>query len=338
MRSFLNYLFCLIITLVIGPAWAMARTHQLPEPPPAELWYVTLEIDLDSLLEQKKTNNYFPAKFSFKDAEGEMVSWDIKVRSRGRFRRMKCEFPPLMLKFPKKKMKAAGFGKHNDVKLVTHCAENKQARENLFREFLAYQLYAQLTPVRLDTRLLQITYRDTGSGSEMVTYGIFIEDVDALADRFDTKKCEDCYGLTADQFDKSYLQIHDLFQYMISNSDFSVQTIRNLKILAPKKKEGKYLIAPYDFDFSGLVNANYARPNVDYQQRNVRQRIYLGTNWPAEEWANTLSHFKEKQTDLLAVIENFELLSRKGRRDIRKFLQAFYDELESGYVPFNQHF
>lgn len=321
--------------------WADDPSHPYPLPAtvsPTDLWYVTLEMDIAALKEQKRSNNYFPATFSFKDEAGQRVNWEVKVRCRGRFRRMTCEFPPLKLKFPKKEMQEAGFGKHNDIKLVTHCTEDKQAWENLFREYLVYQLYAQLSPVRLETRLLRITYRDSSTGEEMVTYGIFIEDVDALADRHGAKECDDCFSLPADQFDQQHLQTHALFQYMIGNTDWSVEKLRNLKILAPKTEGSHYLVAPYDFDFSGLVNADYARPNVDYQQKNIRERIYLGNNWSADNWAPVIANFQEKKPAMMQFIEEFKFLSRKAKRDIRKFLDSFYAELEEGYVPFNQHF
>jgi hypothetical protein len=343
MKSLITHTFLLLIVILLTPG---AGTAERPPHDPElfndevsdDLWYITLEMDLDTLFSLKRTNDYLPAKFSFKDESGQLITWDIKVRSRGRFRRMKCEFPPLMLKFPKKKMKEAGFGKHNDVKLVTHCTDDKQAWENLFREYLAYQLYAQLTPVRLETRLLRITYRDTGSGEEMVTYGIFIEDVDALAERMQAKKCDDCYGLRADQFDRNYLQIHDLFQYMIGNTDWSLEKVRNLKILVPQNEGAKNLVAPYDFDFSALVDAEYAQPNVDFQQTDIRQRIYLGGNWTAQEWESTIALFREKRPVLSTMVDEFKYLKRKARRDILKFIDDFYTQLDEGYVPRNQHF
>ena len=344
-----TYLSTLLFTL-LWPAFSFSPVAELEpssdepagvfiqEDPANVIWYVTLELDLNALFEQKKTNNYFPAKFSFKDPNGEMVHWDIKIRCRGRFRRMECEFPPLKIKFPKKEMKAAGYGKHNDVKLVTHCAEDKTATENLFREYLTYKMYAKLTDVRFRTQLIQVTYKDTGTGEETVTYGVFIEDIKALAARTDAKECKECYGLTPIEFESSNLQIHDLFQYMIGNTDWRITTAKNLKILNPKDENAKRLIAPYDFDFSGLVNANYARPNPDYQQVKIRDRIYLGGNWPAEEWTTTIQHYQDKKVELLETIQSFELLNNKARKDMAKYVNSFYKELDKGYIPVNMHF
>ncbi|GJM34804.1 MAG: hypothetical protein DHS20C18_38050 [Saprospiraceae bacterium] len=305
-----------------------------PDPEPStELWYVVIELDLNTLLQNKKTNTYFPARLSFKTPNGEVVKWDIKVRVRGRFRRMTCEFPPLKVKMPKKKVKELGFGKNNTVKLVTHCEENKKAKEYLFREYLIYQLYGQLTDVKFETQLLQITYRDTGSGDEMITYGVFIEDVKSLADRLNAKECKECFGLTHAEFDRSNLQIHDLFQYMIGNADWSIIMNRNLKILTPKEEAAPKMVVPYDFDFSGLVNAAYAIPNADFKQKNVRERFYLGANWPEAEWSETIAHFKKKREELYDTIEQFEFINKKAKKDIKKYLDSFYKELDKGFVP-----
>lgn len=304
-----------------------------PDLPETELWYVTLEMDLQSLYEQKKTDTYHKARFSFKDDDGELVHWDIKVRARGRFRRMRCGFPPLKLKFPKQKMQAAGFGRHNDVKLVTHCGDDKQALEYLYREYLAYRLYAELTEISLRTQMIQITYRDSETGEEMTTYGMFIEDVDALAERLNVKECKPCYGFGPEDFEASNLRIHDLFQYMISNIDWSIMMHRNMKIFDPVEEVGQKLIVPYDFDFSGLVNADYALLDPKYDQTSLRERIYIGPERSAAEWAETIQLFQDKREALMDIVDGMDLLTRKARRDIRQFLNEFYKLLDSGRVP-----
>mgnify|MGYP005666383939 CR=1 FL=1 len=301
--------------------------------PGTDLWYVVIELDLNTLMQNKKTNTYFPAKLSFKGPDGNQIEWDIKVRVRGRFRRMNCEFPPLMVDLPKKKVEAMGYGQNNTVKLVTHCDQNKKATEYLFREYLVYQLYRQLTDIHFETRLLRVTYRDSKSEDELVTYGVFIEDVEALASRLNAKECKDCFGLTQADFDRSNLQIHDLFQYMVGNTDWSVLMCRNLKILTPKDKTAPKLVVPYDFDFSGLVNAGYAIPNPDFKLSDVRERIYIGADWSEAEWAETIAHFKQKRQELYDVIDRFELMNKKAKKNIKKYLDRFYRKLDKGFVP-----
>ncbi|MCB0633416.1 MAG: hypothetical protein KDD15_26955, partial [Lewinella sp.] len=181
MKKLINHLtlFILVSLTVSTGIWAMPAKNTDDAPSTLfeymdqpEILKVTLEMDIENLLDNKKTNDFFPATFSFQNSKGQLSNWDIEVRARGRFRRMSCEFPPLKLKFPKKEMKAEGFGKHNDVKLVTHCADNKEAEENLFREYLTYKMYAELTNVSFRVQLIDITYVDTQTGAETNTYGI----------------------------------------------------------------------------------------------------------------------------------------------------------------------
>lgn len=345
MKKLMNHLTLLILLslTVTTSTWAMptgtpdeAPTTLFEHMDEPEILKVTLQLDIENLLENKKTNDFFPATFSFVNSKGQLSNWDIEVRARGRFRRMSCEFPPLKLKFPKKEMKAEGFGKHNDVKLVTHCADNKEAEENLFREYLAYKMYAELTDVSFRVQLIDITYVDSKTGEKTTTYGILIEDADELADRVNAKECDDCFGLTAENFDRSNMQIHDLFQYMIGNTDWSVSMARNMKVLTPKNEGEKYMVAPYDFDFSGLVNAKYAKPNPDIQQKNIRDRYFLGGTWTAAEWQTTIDLFQSKEQKMMSLVDNFGLISNKAKKDLKKYLTSFYTQLDGGFVPANE--
>lgn len=344
----MKHLISTLFLLLILATSAVSNTYDLPydtgvdEPSTLfeqmrtnQLLQVTMEMDLQTLIDNKKTNEFLPAKFSFLNHKGQMADWDIEVRVRGRFRRRTCEFPPLKLKFPKKEMKAEGFGKHNDFKLVTHCMEDKQGEETLLREYLAYQLYAKLTNVSFRTQLINITYRDSQTGAETSSYGILIEDSDELAERFNTKECDECFGLTADDFDRSNLQIHDLFQYMIGNTDWSLRMARNMKVLVPENEENPKMVAPYDFDFAGLVQAPYALLNPDLQQKDIRDRFYLGANWTAAEWVGTIELFKTKRPELMHTIDQFEFLNKKAKKDLKKYLESFYADLDEGFVPRN---
>lgn len=348
MKSFINTLiFTLVLTAVtFSSAFAAPYYNNSGDDAPSTLFehmqidqmlQVTLEMDIETLIDNKKTNEFYPAKFSFRNNQGKMTDWDIEVRVRGRFRRMTCEFPPLKLKFPKKEMKAEGFGKHNDLKLVTHCMDDKDAVETLFREYLTYQMYNKLTDVSFRTQLINITYRDSQTGAETSTYGILIEDADELAERMNTKECEDCYGMTKPDFNRSNVQTHDLFQYMIGNTDWSLKMARNMKVLKPESGEGEKLIAPYDFDFSGLVNAGYAKPNVDLQQKDVRDRYFIGIDWSEAEWNTTIRHFQNKKSELMVTIDQFELINKKAKKDMKKYLEEFYTQLDEGFIPQNYH-
>ena len=71
-----------------------------------------------------------------------------------------------------------------------------------------------------------------------------------------------------------------VFQYFIGNTDYSLQgRIRGRECCHNAKVfdvGGELLSVPYDFDYSGLVNADYAGANPIVNQTNVWQRSYLG--------------------------------------------------------------
>ncbi|MEM6378293.1 MAG: hypothetical protein AAF705_08775, partial [Bacteroidota bacterium] len=142
--------------------------------------------------------------------------------------------------------------------------------------------------------------------------------------------CDDCYSRPKEDFVQACLSTATLFQYMIGNADYSVPLSRNIKILK-SEKDSTYRVAPYDFDFSGLVNASYAIPNADYNHTTIRNRVFLGL-CTDEELENTIKHFLSKQEEIMAYVENFDLLGKSARNDVKRYLLKFFKEIEKGEI------
>ena len=122
---------------------------------------MTLVAELDSLINERRTNHYSKANLTYKDGAGIDRKYEVGVKPRGKFRRRVCDFPPLKLKFSKDQLEAAGLSKHNDLKLVTHCMEADEYNESLImKEYLAYKMYNELTPNSFRVQLVRITYQD----------------------------------------------------------------------------------------------------------------------------------------------------------------------------------
>ncbi|HEY2726473.1 MAG TPA: hypothetical protein VGI61_04835, partial [Parafilimonas sp.] len=66
-----------------------------------------------------------------------------------------------------------------------------------------------------------------------------------------------------------------MFEYMIGNTDWSVQYLQNIKLIAKDSTQAPSTV-PYDFDHAGIVNAPYAQPAEELQMSSVRQRRYRG--------------------------------------------------------------
>lgn len=296
-----------------------------------EVLKVELETDLNQLQLNRKNEDYQPAVFTFEDRQGKRQHLDIELRVRGRFRRRVCNFPPIKLKFDKDELKEKNLKKHNELKLVTHCLNDREGKELILREYLIYQLFERLSPVHYRSQLVRIKYNDPVRKMKVNNYGIILEDENELAARYDTDLCEDCFNVDSSKFDQENLNVLALFEFMIGNTDWSVPLLRNLKVLRGEKKEIYYAV-PYDFDFSGLVNASYAIPDPTYDLASVRERYYLGNARTEAELETTKNIFRDKRGELFKVVSDFTLLGRSSRSDIKEYLRQFYVLLEKGRI------
>jgi hypothetical protein len=284
----------------------------------------TLTFDIDALPDMKYSEDYFPATFSH---EGE--NWDAKVKVRGRYRRRVCEFPPLKLKLSKDMLEAAGLQRHNKFKLVTHCSDNFDSNDNVLREQLAYDMYHLLTGEGFRTQLVQVTYRNARNGESVERFGILIEDVDEMAQANGGEECEDCFSIPQENYVSGNLEQVALFQYMIGNADYGMQMARNVKIVQ-QQAGGQFKAVPYDFDFSGLVDAEYAIPNPDYKQANVKDRVWVWSFDQRAELENTIALFQSKEKEVLQLIDSSPYLSGRSKRQVTKYIGEFYQSLQDG--------
>lgn len=293
-----------------------------------DLLEVTLLTEIDSLLQKRKTEDYRDAEFSYEDENGVIHSFKAKAKPRGRFRRMTCDFPPLKLKFSKQELEAAGLSDMNELKLVTHCLDDKDLSKSLvLREYLAYKLYNELTPNSLRAQLVKITYLDKSNPDYRLTrYGFLIEDKEEFSWRTSGTVSEKM-GTQPSELSPAHEKIVSVFQYMIGNSDWNVEVLRNIQIL--EKEENKLIPVPYDFDFAAIVSAPYARPNTDVGQKRISERVFMGASTSAKELYSTLNYFKTKKEKLLNIVNDFDLMDRESRESIVQYLEIFFEEIET---------
>ena len=281
---------------------------------------IELHINMDSLEANRYQADYLPAQVV---AAGETL--DLKVSVRGRFRRRTCEVPPLKLKFAKQGLRALGLNTHNDFKLVTHCTGGKDGREAILREQLAYELYRTIDPTAsFRTQVLDITYVDEVTGERTSSVAILIEDYDELQDRLQLVGCKDCYNQPAATFTNA--ERVTLFQYMIGNGDFCPKTLRNVKLLRDTTS-GTITAIPYDFDFSGIVDASYAMPNYHLGEQHITDRTLTWTLDGEADYTEAISYFQSKEDTLLTQVADFAELSKKSKKDVSKYLAEFFEAI-----------
>ena len=290
---------------------------------------ITLHTAFDSLLINKKTSvKYHPAQLTYKDKNGNVVERKIKVRPRGKSRRKLCDFPPLKLKFSKKEL--AGENIQTDfrsLKLVTHCSDEQEAKANVLEEYLAYKIYNQLTDKSLRVQLVRIYYKDTNSKSILKRYGVLLEDIDEMAARVGGEEFES-FNMLLEAFNTQNLQLFSMFQYMIGNEDWRIPFMRNVKFVKVHGKE-TLLPVPYDFDFCGLVNAGYAKPDADYRMKSVQQRVFQGGFANEAERGEMVQFFLSKKQNILNVIDNLKQMRPHQKEQSKAYLLSFFEIIEN---------
>jgi len=294
---------------------------------------VTIETDLDSLINYRKRNTYQPAKFIYHLPTGEKVTRLMKLKPRGKYRRRVCDFPTIKLNFSKKDLKADGMAKYDDYKVVTHCMDDKkESKENVLREYLAYKLYNVLSPNSYRVHYLEITYVDSKRQmSDLKRTGFLIEDTAELEDRVGVEVLKEP-RLMIDSFDIEQYNFVALFQYMIGNVDWRVTPFsKNVKVMKGVYGE-KYQIIPYDFDFSGLVGVSYMRLAEHLGQKDARQRIFLGHISQQKDLVANFNRYHTKKAALLNYVDNFDLLPKSSRKDIKEYIESFYRDIADGVV------
>jgi hypothetical protein len=121
-----------------------------------------------------------------------------------------------------------------------------------------------------------------------------------------------------------------LFQYMIGNTDWSVKTYHNIKLMVPKNDTfAKPYTIPYDFDYAGVVDAPYAIPREELGIKDVKERLYRGYERSMDELEEAIDVFKDKKSRLMFTINNFTLLNERTKKEMIWYIEDFYKTIEN---------
>jgi hypothetical protein len=298
---------------------------------------VRIEAPLTTLMNVRPVDEYLDGTFTYTDADGNDVVLDLKLRSRGKTRRRKetCNFSPIRLNFKKKQVEGTEFEGQDKLKLVTHCQNTKPSYEQLIlREYLAYRILQLFTEKSFGARLFHVTYTDTEGRRERTRFGFVIEDEDALADRLgmEVRKIS---RIEHENIDADYENLINVYQFVIGNTDYSLikgpdddECCHNA-VLYSATEEPPYFAIPYDLDFSGIVDAPYAGTNRNFRLSSVRERLYRGLCDNNDLLAGTIQRFRDRKSDIYAIIDEMTMLSRNSRSATTRFLNQFYDRIDN---------
>lgn len=290
----------------------------------SDILEIALRFDMTEFTRVRSRDEYMKALVTFYFSKEDSINLEAKLKSRGDFRHGYCTLPPISLNFKKDSLAGGDLNRFDKVKMVTHCKIGNE--DYLFKEYLTYRLYNILTDNSFRVRLLRINYINTRKENKSIrSYGFFIEPLDLLADRTKTDM-EDSPFLTIRNIRADIMDRVAIFNYMIGNTDWSVPGQHNCKILNMPEAGGQVerMAVPYDFDYSGMVNAPYAIPQEGLGLTSVRQRIYLGLCSNEEDLLKILQDFAAKKDQFYREINEFPLLHEWQKKNMVTYLDEFF--------------
>lgn len=331
-------LLLVLISPVIANSWLNAQDISSDRPAlPLPLFqsdeplYLTLSMDMKTVLRDIEEKEEHPAEIKYSGPEGDEIIIPIKVRLRGNFRKdpVNCDFPPLRLNFSNTTVINTVFGGQDKIKLVTHCRTRKDLYEqNVLKEYLAYKLYNLFTEESFQVRLVHLTYADTkGKLDTLEKMAFLIEPNRHMARRNDCEIFE-VKRIPQNRTNRPKTTMMSVFQYMIGNTDWSVWALHNVELLKTDSM-ALPIVVPFDFDWCGMVNAPYAAPAEQLPIESVRTRYYRGYCRPDAELQLALDEFRQRKEKIYETCRSVPFLTEKELEKTIKYMDQFFKTIEN---------
>ena len=289
---------------------------------------ITLTGNLRKLFNDRTDNaKYHPLTLSYINKDSINTTLNIKVKTRGHFRRSKinCATPPLWINFRSDNATQNSiFVNQDKLKLVTACRRDKY----VIREYLVYRLYNLISPKSFKARLVRVVYNDNIKGKKSKPqYGIFLENEKQMAKRNNAQLIKQ-NGIKPEKTDREMFLKMAVFQYLIANTDWSVQYQHNIKLL--KTNLPHLITVPYDFDHAGIVSTPYAKPAEALKLTSVRERRYRGyCIQNIREFDTIIDLFNKLKDPIYNEYSGCNLLEKEYIKFITKFLDKFYETINN---------
>ncbi len=285
---------------------------------------ITLNGDVSGLMKDRGEDpQYHTFKLSYKDSNSALVEVPLQIKVRGHFRKLKqnCNYPPLLLNFSKETSSNSIFKDQDKIKLVTPCRDEKY----VVREYMVYKMYNRITPKSFRVRLVKFdfVYDDPKAKDIEPLYGILIEEEDQMAKRNNSISVETQLVRPQQTHRDDFLNMA-VFEYLIGNTDWSVQYRQNVKLIAQDSLSIPFTV-PYDFDHAGIVAAPYALPAPELLLSSTRERRYRGyCIQDMNQFADVITRFNDRKDDFYKVYSGNTLLEENYLKSTVKFLDDFY--------------
>ena len=316
----------LILLLLLVPL--VVHADGLPLFDADEPLNIILEFPVQTVLRQAADRPEVKGTAHYVNTEGETVSLRVRISTRGRSRLETCKFPPLSLSVKKKSSRGTVFEGQKNLKMVTHCRSNATFKSYIQQEYGIYRAFNVLTDISYRVRPLNVTYRDSKNGrADVQERAFFIESIGEIAERTQFER-QRVRRVEVTRLEPAYATLHALFQFMVGNTDWSVKMApddsdccHNGRVLSPPGESVGWMVVPYDFDQSGIVNPRYAAPAPQLGISTVRQRLFRGRCIHNDQLEDVIRLFNERRAELE------EALFPDGIRNVKSaadYIASFY--------------
>jgi hypothetical protein len=333
MKNLFNAFICYAFLNLAVPAVCLAQEHGMKSSSSGkelfesdEILEITISGRTKNLLNDRSDNaKEHPMNILYKAEDGTEISLAAELKTRGHFRRLmgNCIYPPLQVNFTENDtLDSSIFKGQNKLKLVMPCSGD----EYVIREWLVYKLYNVITPKSFRARLVKVTLNNTKNNkTESPFYGMLLESEKQMAERnggisLDTK-------MQPNRTEPNTFLTMAVFEYLIGNTDWSVQYLQNIKLVAADSLAVPVTVA-YDFDHSGLVSAPYAKPAAELQMQSVRERRYRGfCITDMKTFDPVIALYNELKPAIYSVYTDCAVIDEKYIKNTLKYLDEFYETI-----------
>ena len=269
------------------------------------------------------------------DPGGQSLPISLQLRGITRRTAEVCDFPPLRVDFTAPPPATSLFAGQKKLKLVTHCRNSASFQQYVLLEYAAYKMYNLLTPHSFRVRLANIDYRDANGRPIVSRVGYFLEDLSDVASRNGLRQTHAGERFPVPDLSPADAGRYALFQHMIANHDWSMHAgppgkdcCHNAELIGPLAP-GSVVPIPYDFDFSGFVNAPYATPPGELSITDVRQRFYRGYCIHNSGVAAAARQMRAEHARMIGVLSQVPGLEPATQQKAATFLDKFFVDIGS---------
>lgn len=267
------------------------------------------------------------------EPNGQALPVALSVRGITRRSTDVCDFPPLRVQFSGAPPPTSLFAGQKKLKLITHCRSSASFQQYVLLEYSVYRMYNLLTPRSFRVRLANIDYLGAGGRPIISRVGYFLEDLSDVAKRNGTKQTHAPTIIPASDLSPADAARYALLQHMIANHDWSMRAgpagkdcCHNAELIGPLGP-ATTIPVPYDFDFSGFVDAPYATPPEQLHISSVRERAYRGYCLDNSQVLAVARQMREARPQMMAAITSTPGLDPNTASRAISFLDGFFADI-----------